>query len=671
MKKTTLLFIILFSCLTFSQTKVKDTTVRRAKINYAQTRNAVKFRSENPALIPIAGAPKPSYSHLWEMGDGQYSREAEPKHVYKSKGNYNARVAVTNNYDNGKPPVTRPKTVAITETSDEVYKDVASIEALNGLNIQKNCDPIPDQEMVVVLSYQNLENYVANGKLYFFYNEKQFKNKNFELIEFRAHNGEREIKENTLAYNNDIDESNRYLASENSFVENKKYHKTTTEEDLDATLLEANKTYLNSTVLEFDNADSKETRNVFFTFKTTPEMIKDTSATVTMRSVFVPNRSFKNHKVKNLEMQIVTSHDPNKMSSNGQLLNYRLVRFKRVNFKTQFQNNGEGPARKIKLETDIPDMFDKKTFQVEDMYPKCPICPKGDPPTVSCLDTIILKNQIHFTFKNIYIPGSNQKNVKEIDSTKGFVKYSMKFAKDFNKTKTKSRTAIIFDKNEPIITNYATTKFMPGFSIGARTGYNLYNKLDNAKSYFLGATISPFKSYKMYWQSELLFNQFQNAENLKESDIIFETTPIQNGNLIIDQYYTKTSSEIKTVSNLIEIVPISFRYNVNSFVGLGVGPQFTTAISNVIETSNSKQFYAAVQSPTGGTRAIGKEYENLKKAETPIEVKTKAFETFQTSFFADITVGFARIGPSLGVRYIFNTNSTDLSHLQFYGIWKF
>jgi hypothetical protein len=36
-------------------------------------------------------------------------------------------------------------------------------------------------------------------------------------------------------------------------------------------------------------------------------------------------------------------------------------------------------------------------------------------------DTIIKQNQIIFTFKNIYLPGSNQKNVKEIDSTKGFV----------------------------------------------------------------------------------------------------------------------------------------------------------------------------------------------------------------------------------------------------------
>ena len=63
-------------------------------------------------------------------------------------------------------------------------------------------------------------------------------------------------------------------------------------------------------------------------------------------------------------------------------------------FKTRFQNDGEGPAKTIRLETDIPEMFDKKTLQIVDSYPKCPICPKGENVTYSCIDTII--NQKEF-----------------------------------------------------------------------------------------------------------------------------------------------------------------------------------------------------------------------------------------------------------------------------------
>ena len=650
MKPLSSILFILFSIFSFSQTKVKDTITRRANIVFIQNGNAVTYKPETPPLIPIAGAPKPSYSYLWELGDGHYSKEAEPKHVYKNKGTYTTRLAVTNNYDNGKPPATRPKKVAINDITDTNYKDIASIADQNGFAILKNCDPIPDQEMVVVVGYQNMENYVASGKLYLFYNEKQFKNNNFELVDFRTYANEREVKEKTVASVNDLEDSDRYLASAENNFKIKKYRNTTTEEDLDASLLDANKTYHNVSVLEFDDANPGETHNVFYTFKTTPEMIKDTSATVTMRGIFVPNRSYKNHKIKNLEMEIVTSHDPNKMGSNGSFMNYRLVRFKRVNFKTRFQNNGEGPARMIRLETDVPDMFDKKTFKVEDMYPKCPICPKDEIPTVSCLDTIIKKNQIFFTFKNIYLPGSEQKNVHEKDSTKGFVKYSMKFAEDFHKVKTRSRTAIIFDKNEPIITNYATTRFLPGISIGAKAGYNVYADLEKSTSYFVGATISPFKSYRFYWQAEWLnaINKYEDAATVVDQNVV-------NPNGVKQFQRTTTTTENKSVN---WEIPVLIRYNINNYIGVGAGVQANFDVSSE-QTINKK-----IESFEGGTDQF------LMDTRTESSSEKNSFANLKTGLLFDLTLGFARIGPSLGARYVMNFEQ-NFNYFQFYGIWKF
>jgi len=633
-----------------AQTKIKDTITRRANISYTQKGNSVTFKPETPPLIPIAGAPKPSYSYLWEMGDGHYSKQAEPKHVYKNKGNYTTRLAVTNNYDNGKPPATRPKKVAVNEIENDPYEDIASIADQNGFAIQKNCDPIPDQEMVVVVSYQNLENYVASGKLYLFYNEKQFKNNNFELLDFRTYAGEREVKENTIAAVDDLDDSKNYLASVENTFKTKKYKNTTTEEDLEASLKEAHTLYNNVSILEFDDSNPTETRNVFYTFKTTPEMIKDTSATVTMRGIFVPNRSFKNHKVKNLEMEIVTSHDPNKMGSNGSLINYRLVRFKRVKFKTRFQNNGEGPARKIRLETDIPDMFDKKTFQIEGMYPECPICPKDEEPTVSCLDTIIERKQIIFTFKNIYLPGTEQKNVQEKDSTKGFVRYSMKFNEDFHKIKTKSRTAIIFDKNEPIITNYAVTRFLPGISVGVKAGYNVYPDLEKSTSYFVGATISPFKSYRFYWQAEWVnaLNQYNSSANIVD---VFDT----NANGTRQLLRTTTTTENKNIN---WEVPILIRYNINNYIGIGAGIQANINVSSEqhqdikIETFEGDKDNFLI-----GTQTTNNTIKN-------------SFTDIKTGLLFDLTAGFARIGPSLGARYVMNFEQ-NFNYIQLYGIWKF
>ncbi|MHC0439801.1 PKD domain-containing protein [Flavobacterium sp. 3-210] len=650
MKPLLSIFFILFSILLIGQTKVKDTITRRANIGFIQNGNAVNFKPETPPLIPIAGAPKPSYSYLWELGDGHYSKEAEPKHVYKNKGTYTTRLAVTNNYDNGKPPATRPKKVAVNDITDNSYKDIASIADQNGFAIIKNCDPIPDQEMIVVVSYQNLENYVSSGKLYLFYNEKQFKNNNFELSDFRTYANEREVKENLVASVDDLDDSKNYLASAENIIKRKKYRDTTAEEDLDASLLDANKTYHNVSILEFDNANPGETRNVFYTFKTTPEMIKDTSATVTMRGIFVPNRSYKNHKIKNLEMEIVTSHDPNKMGSNGSFMNYRLVRFKRVNFKTRFQNNGEGPARKIRLETDVPDMFDKKTFQIESMYPECPICPKGEEPTVSCLDTIIKQKQIIFTFKNIYLPGSEQKNVQEKDSTKGFVKYSMKFAEDFHKVKTKSRTAIIFDKNEPIITNYATTRFLPGISIGAKAGYNIYPDLDKSTSYFVGATISPFKSYRFYWQAEWL-----NALNQYNSEVKVEEEFLTNPNGVRQLQRTTTTTENKNIN---WEIPVLIRYNINNYIGIGAGVQFNVNVSSEQNQNIQTDLYE------------GDKGNFLIDSKTTSNTVKNSFTDFKTGLLFDLTAGFARIGPSLGARYVINFEQ-NFNYIQLYGIWKF
>ncbi|WP_418264209.1 DUF7619 domain-containing protein [Flavobacterium faecale] len=640
----------LFSVVSYSQSKVKDTVTRRAIIGYIQTGNQVNFKPELPPLIPIAGAPKPSFSYLWEMGDGTYSKEAEPKHVYKNKGTYHARLAVTNNYDNGKPPTTRPKKVVVNNISSPANTAIASIADPSGFTLQKNCDPIPEEEMVVILSYQNQENYVSNGKLYLFYNETQFKHNNFELVDFRTHAGEREVKENAFAVANENNDTNRFSVSTENYKPITKYANTTNELDLETTLALAKKEYRQVNILEMDEMNPNEVRNIFYTFKTTPEMLKDTSATVTMRGVFVPNRSYKNHKVKNLEMEIVTSHDPNKMGSNGSFINYRLVRFKRVNFKTRFQNNGEGPARMIRLETDIPDMFDKKTFQIEDMYPKCPICPKDEVPTTSCLDTIIKQKQIFFTFKNIYLPGSNQKNVHEKDSTKGFVKYSMKFNKDFHKVNTRSRTAIIFDKNEPILTNYATTRFQPGISIGAKAGYNYYPSLNNSTSYFAGATISPFKSYRFYWQAELANSLHNYQSGSSTSNEI-----IQNANGVRQLQRTTTTTETTSLNNEI---PVLIRYNINNFIGIGTGVQANINASEKQEQNTKTELYET-----------DKPSFPISSTEQSMSSKQN-FSNFKTGLLFDLTIGAARIGPSLGARYVINFKE-NFNYFQFYGIWKF
>ncbi|MDH7445460.1 PKD domain-containing protein [Aquimarina sp. 2201CG14-23] len=659
MNRSSAIFILIcFPFFCIGQILTNDTIPRIAPISYEIQGNRVTYGAEMPPLNQVAGAPKAFYTYYWELGDGTYSFKEKPTHTYKKNGTFDAKLWATNNYDNGKPPTSRPKSVTISNTIDEASIQYNSpfIED-EDLILKRNREPIPDQEMVFITSYKNTHNYVSSGKLYLFYNDRQFKNDNFIIEDTRLHHNERIVPLDDISSILPENDDHTLLASDNpSFLNNKVLfvQDTTKRKNFPLTLEESKALYRSYQIIEFDDMQPGEERNIFRTLKTTPEMIKDTSAIVTLRSVYVPDNNYDNHTVKDTEMEIVTSHDPNKMSSNGWLMNYRLVRFKRLKFKVRFQNNGEGPANTIKLEVDTPEMFDKSTLKIDGMYPECPICPKEREVNYSCLDTILQKDKIIFQFNRIYLPGSEQKNVEEIDSTKGFVKYSMKFGRKFHKKKTRSKTAIYFDKNDPIITNYATTRFLPGISIGAKAGYISAPELDNQKEYFIGATLSPFKSYRGYYQAELFFSSssFDEVRN-------FETRVIgPNGAEDLTRF-----SEVNQYDNItIYAVPGSFRYNFNNYVAFGAGLQVKLDLTSTNNQETTGQgFFVDIN---------GEEIPNPDRNTFSNQEIDDSFTNLQTGVFVGMNIGAVRIGPSIGVRYVYNFDAPN-SQIQFYGIWKF
>ncbi|WP_456377942.1 PKD domain-containing protein [Lutibacter sp.] len=657
-----LLFLLLFPTLFYAQTIENDTISRTASIVYSVNGNKVSFNPETPQLNQIAGAPKAFYTYYWEFGDGNYSFEKAPKHTYKNKGNYKAQLSVTNNYDDGKPPTTRPKEVAINEVNFDTSENENHylISAHNGFRLQTNRDPVPEEEIQLVVSYGNVKDYPTNGKVYVFFNEKKYKAKNFDLVDVRLHYNENEISSEIIVNNDRYISKNDFIKTTgiSTFIDKKIIVNDTLKQNLPLTLEEAKAYYQDFKIYDVDNLEAKEERAMFFSFKTTPEMLKDTSAVISIRSIYVPERGNDSHKVLTKEMEIVTSHDPNKMAVYDTRLNYRLVRFKRLKYKVRFQNDGEGPARLIKLNVDIPEMLDKSTLKVLDMYPKCPICPEEEV-RYSCLDTIISKDQISFQFKNIYLPGTAQKGVHDKDSTKGFVKYSLKFGKDFHKQKSKSRTAIIFDKNEPIITNTSTSRFSPGISIGIKSGYNSYVDVQDSKSYFVGATISPYKSYKKYLQAEIMIatHEFANFKSVSEA-----IGPINlDQDIIIDSAIRFDAINSKITKLNIDVVPISFRYNLNGVIGLGVGPQLSFDISNKVSSSTNSTYFTYYKD------IVGDPIDVLNEA--ILTKNNSSFSDIKYGIFGDITIGASRIGPSVGVRYIYNLN-TPHAQLHFYAIWK-
>jgi len=675
----TLFFIVSFFNSQAQEIK-KDTTRHQANIKEIVRGKTVTFNAELSPLRQIAGAPQANWGYYWEFGDGNYSFEEKPKHQYKEQGEYNVRLSATNNYDDGEPPLTRPKKIHTTNNDsasneDSTLEKIQSlIQSYDGFRIQTNRDPSPEEEIQVIVSYANDKKYTTNGKLYLFFNEKKFKDKNFELTDIRSYHDEEEVQSDFISALPRIKSKNVFIRSTGieTIVNKNRILNDTTRQDLTNSLDAAKSFYYDYKVWNVNDVKEKEERNLFFTFKTTPEMLKDTSAVITIRSIYVPERGNNTHKIVEKEMEIVTSHDPNKMAVYQTFLNYRLVRFKRLKYKVRFQNNGEGPASLIKLNVEIPEMLDKSTLKVINMYPKVPICPVNKNVKYSCLDTLILKDKISFQFKNIYLPGTNQKGVKEKDSTKGFVKYSMKFVKDFHKVKSTSKTEIIFDKNDPIITNSSTSRFKPGISIGAKAGYNYFfdtkENLDfnaintdisldtKADGFFLGATISPYKSYKWYYQAEIMVGRQQiTATGLHEK--------IDDIGAVGFPTYSKTTFKTELIKNYVDIVPASIRYNFNAIFGAGFGLQssFNFYQKSITKSDKKVFFYQNGQ--------IRDEVADLAEKKDTTN-RDKGVNLNNYGLFLDFTVGISRIGPSFGIRYIQNFNEPT-KQIHTYAIWKF
>src|SRR5258707_11518198 len=89
----------------------------------------------------------------------------------------------------------------------------------------------------------------------------------------------------------------------------------------------------------------------------------------------------------------------------------------------------------------------------------------------SCIDTIRRGDSLYFVFNNIYLPGLQQEGVADKDSTRGFVEFGIRFNKKPKKIPFSTRAAIVFDRNEPVITNRSTAKFIKGISPGLMAGY--------------------------------------------------------------------------------------------------------------------------------------------------------------------------------------------------------
>lgn len=642
-----------------------------AILNYKIENNVLKFSATLRPLRQIAGAPEPFYTYFWEFGDGQFSFEKEPEHVYPDSGLYQARLFATNNYDDGKRPPTRPKPlkpgtsrpILASNPHPDFFKSKGNIE------LKTNCMPKPGEDLVLVVGYRNkAENGTPNlnGTIAILYNDKEFNKDNFELVASRLYHQEKKTtmdKQGTIASLKQG--SSPFLASLNG--PNQEDLSNVALDEKGTALIKSNmEAFRNVESWKFENLKTGQEKFFFLELKTTPEMIKDTNAVVRLTGMFIPDNPLVATEFFTMELQIVASHDPNKMMLKHSRMNYRFTgKNRKLTYKVRFQNTGKGPAKKVDVGVLISEVLDRNSVQIIDSKPKLRSCDSAYA-NQSCLDTVSSADSLHFIFKNIYLPGLQQKGVNDADSTMGFIEYKIGFKEKPKKLPFKSGAAIVFDKNEPIYTNSAAGRYKMGLSPGIIAGYGFPFQNGNTpysgqKSLTFGLSLAPYAPHRYYWQVELYMSTFAEKE-YHISHILGDDrlVPVlvngkqQEGRI----KYTDSTARIKVKT--INIVPLQLRYNFNKYIGAGVGTLVALDIDKQVSPAK-ETVYQIVNAAGNQTEVINQQ---------SFDKQSYRLKDFQNTLFADVQVGKVHVGPSLGFRYLY-TFQGSANRLITYLTWKF
>lgn len=628
-----------------------------------QEGRGMHFQPILPPLDQKAGAPPAFYDHYWEFGDGSYSLEKEPIHLYREEGTYEVFYMATGKYDNGKAPRSRKKSVQSPASGEN--KNAVAEHSLQKqhLRMQAVRNPRAEEEFVCILTYRNLTPVSQSGRLLFFFNERVWPAAHFDWLEARIHHGEAEEESISFApipfsdshFIADLQSSsiNDYLALLPPFEAPRHFENLSQE-------------YRNFKAWRFKALQPGEQRHLFISLMARPNMIKDTSALIYLSGLYESDDGRVSERF-DLELEIVASHDPNAMAVSKRRMSFRGAKKKHLDFKIQFQNTGEGPASTVKISTPIPQGLSAQRLYLLDFQPSCAICPKKEV-LYSCLDTQILKNELVLTFKNIYLPGTRQRDVNDRDSTKGWIKYRIPLDHQVRKLPLNTYASIVFDKNPPVVTNRTSTHFKTGLSLAPAVGIDLDGNNNNLS---LGLLLAPYKPWRPFLQGEV-WQHFWQADTLSTSyqkDTSWFKAVIQSGGVISEAKIDSSYKEVY-VSRTTYFPNLSFAlmpgYHLNDWLSFGAGAQFGLAQRKTKEeTTFTRSVKAFNLSTHQEMKDLSKEYPAQK------EQRTSHSTQWDWHIFANVFIGRVRSGPSVGVRYFLPLGSDRAGRWFAFLTWRF
>ena len=656
-----ILFLALMQVSVIVTAQKNDTAA--AAVNYQLKDNEASFNCSLRTLHQIPGAPEPFYSYFWEFGDGSFSFQPKPIHIFKDSGWYDVRLYATNNYDDGKAPPTRPKKIRVNSPQKRYLASNESYFFRKGgtIEMKVNRMPKPDEDMVLIVGYRNQNQPVpAGGSLLLFYNDKVFKQNSFDLSEARTYNDEKRTSLNSISFLSEesieTDPSRTSSGPNTSSLSETVFQQNYFSGTVAKLITSKQKLYRQNAAWSFQNLQQGEEKFFFITLHTTPEMLSDTNKLITLTGMFVPDNAEGQIEEYNLELQIVASHDPNRMMLKNQRLNYRFTSSnKEMQYTVRFQNTGQGAAKQIRVGVGIPAMLDPSSVEILDYYPKVKFC-DSTATDATCLDTVVTKDSVYFIFKNVYLPGLREEGMNDPDSCVGYVKYRLHFKKQLKKLPFESNAAIVFDNNAPVYTNSPKGYFKPGNSpafILARNqllGNPVGKTFSDEHFWMIGASLSPYSPYQKYLQAEAFLGYLKGPEQFYGR--------VQNRDTTINNtlyFLVSKDTWVRDKIFKLNLVPVELRYNFMDYVGGGIGAQFS--FDALVISSYRAEMFLVNQSTSQSTQM------------TSTYNKTQWLKNFDGALFADVQLGMVRVGPVGGIRFLHYFRFPQ-NRLMLYAAWR-
>lgn len=366
--------------------------------------------------------PGAYYSHLWWSGDNSFSFAAQPKHNHRNSTGNAAFPQVkmtditTENYGNGGPP---PLTIDFTTlTADDPTPISDLLTGNNHVYVQNYRNAVIRDTMYLIITYGNYNSANVNGDI---------------IIK---------IDDDAEIIHAILDDNEQY------YLPNKENWDSSTN------------------TLSFDDLPAFEERSILI-----PVLVNETEKDSLEMVIELRRAGWEVQNIEGVDLfhiapTVAYSHDPNQMIEHSNAKNQCDYRGGKIHYTVQFQNEGEGTTSYIRVECQLDDKVDLGSItgiKVPDCFDSCspgPIYGRYNSNGGRCSFWSIDSSTRVLTFEmnNIQLWNINDPNLPSIDRARAQIEFDILVKDDYLfGPPVLAYSKIFFDKNEPIITNIATT----------------------------------------------------------------------------------------------------------------------------------------------------------------------------------------------------------------------